>query len=182
MNRAQRRAEARGQKRPMTLRDRRTISRTWARERAAWDAHTLDDAQIADLSMFGLVALQAITSGRAGEAELTDIAVMSNITRLLAERGYGAEALPEIIAAQQAALSMRQRWERTGRVGLAGPELQALRTLMDIHEQQLALGPTAAEMRGVIAEMRAANAAGKVIGNAVHPVVAADLVRALEAA
>jgi hypothetical protein len=157
MNRAQRRAEARAPTRPMTPRDRRLISRTWARERAALDAQTLDDGQIADLSLFGLIALQTITSGQAGEAELADIAVMSNIARLLAERGYGAEAVDDIAAGQQAALAMRQRWERTGRVGLAGPELQALRTLMQIHEQQLALGPTAAELRSVIGEMRAAN-------------------------
>lgn len=159
MNRAQRRAEARRQpQRPMTPRDRRLISRTWARERAAWDAQTLDDDQIADLSLFGLIALQTITSGQAGEAELTDIAVMSNIARLLAERGYGAEAVDDITAGQQAALAMRLRWERTGRVGVTGLELQQLRALMAIHEQQLALGPTAAELRGVIGEMHAANA------------------------
>lgn len=163
MNRAQRRAEARGQQRPMTLRDRRLISRTWARERAALDAQTMDCAQIADLSLFGLVALQTITAGQAGEAELTDIAVMTNISRLLAERGYGTEALPDIITAQHAALAMRNRWERTGRVGLSGPELQDLRKLLTIHEQQLALGIPSSELRGVIQEMHAANAAGEVM-------------------
>lgn len=84
---------------------------------------------------------------------------MSNIARLLAERGYGAEAIDDIVAAQQAALSMRLRWERTGRVGVTGTELQQLRTLIEIHEAQLALSPTTGEMRSVISEMHSANAA-----------------------
>lgn len=65
MNRAQRRSADR--RRPMTLRDRRIVSRLWRQERERQDAETLGPQQVGELALFSLAALQTITSGQAAK-------------------------------------------------------------------------------------------------------------------
>lgn len=128
-----------------------------AKESARLDATSMDDNQRRDLMAFAYASLAAVPAGDATDVDLSNLAVITNISHLLCDRGYGADAEPEIIAAQDAVVSMQARYQRTGRVGASGPELQALRMAIDIHEQQMEAQPTCGEMRELLAEMRAAN-------------------------
>lgn len=130
-------------------------------ERVADDPMALEKSQ--DLALFAHTAVQALQTGSATDVDINNLAMISNIAMLLAECGYGAEALDQIETAQHAVNSIRARHVRTGRVGCSGPELVAIRDLVDIHDQQLHLGPTQRQMTAVIAEMRRRMAAGEVM-------------------
>lgn len=130
-------------------------------ERVADDPMILSKSQ--DLALFAHTAVQALQIGSATDVDINNLAMISNVAMLLAECGYGAEALDQIEAAQNAVRSVRARHARTGRVGCTGPELVAIREMVDIHDQQLHLGPTQRQMTAVIAEMRRRMAAGEVM-------------------
>lgn len=49
----------------------------------------------------------------------------------------GADWLPELEAAKDAAYAMHERGERTGRFLFTGPEMQAVKQGMEIHTQQI---------------------------------------------
>lgn len=49
----------------------------------------------------------------------------------------GADWLPELQAAKDAAYAMHDRGERTGRFLFTGPEMQAVKAGMEIHTQQI---------------------------------------------
>lgn len=141
----------------------RRAGSAYATERARIDASTIDEAQQRDLATFAWATLDALPHGEATEIDLDNLAVMVNISRLLAERGYGPEGLEAVIAGQMAVVSIKTRFEQRGRAIATGLELQSLRLAIDIHEQQLAMQPTTREMREVIADMRAAVRDGRVM-------------------
>ena len=168
MNRAERRAQAKAERRVQVAQHwRRQMLRragsAYATERARIDASTIDEAQQRDLATFAWATLDALPHGEATEIDLDNLAVMVNISRLLAERGYGPEGLEAVIAGQMAVVSIKTRFEQRGRAIATGLELQSLRLAIDIHEQQLAMQPTTREMREVIADMRAAVRDGRVM-------------------
>lgn len=168
MNRAERRAHEKASRRvQVSTHWRRTVMATaaeaWRSERARIDATTIDESQQRDLATFAWATLDALPHGQATEIDLENLAVMVNISRLLAERGYGAEGLEAITEGQMAVLAIKQRFERLGHAVATGMELQSLRLAIDIHEQQLAMQPTTREMREVIADMRAAVRDGRVM-------------------
>lgn len=107
--------------------------------------------------------LDALPHGQATEIDLDNLAVMVNISRLLCDRGYGPEGEGAITDGQMAVLAIKQRFERLGRAAVTGQELQALRTAIEIHEQQLAMQPTTREMREVLDYMRSAVMDGMVM-------------------
>lgn len=127
----------------------------------ASQAMTPDKAR--DLALFAHASMAALQRGEATEVDANNLALISNVALLLAEIGYGIEALPEIQAGQLAANGVRLRQLRTGRAVATGPELQALRELVDLHDQQLQLQPTGAQMTAVIAELRRRMADGEVM-------------------
>jgi hypothetical protein len=124
---------------------------------------TLGADQVRDLVIAAWSALDALPTGRGEECHIHTLACVANMSLLLSEIGYGAEALEDIKRGQDAVVSVMGRYARTGRAGCSGQELQLLRTLVDVHEQQLSLSPTRDEMLRVIAEMRRRMAAGEVL-------------------
>ena len=168
MNRAERRAHEKAARRVQVSPHwrRKVMSKAadaWRTERARIDASTIDEAQQRDLATFAWATLDALPNGQATDIDLDNLAVMVNISRLLAERGYGPEGLDAIMEGQMAVLAIKQRFERLGRATARGPELQALRLAIDIHEQQLAMQPTTRDMREVLDYMRQAVRDGRVI-------------------
>jgi len=122
--------------------------------------------QITDLMIYAVQAVAAIGAGDAAEADLHNIACMGNVSLVLAEQGLGAELLDDIRAGQDAVVSMMARHERVGRVGASGPELVALRRLLEIHEAQLEAGPTRGEMVAALNEIRRRMSTGQVLNTA----------------
>lgn len=160
MNRAERRAMDRAQRRlqhaPMYLKARRQHGRLYA-------ASEMDPSQVRDLQLMGHAALTAITNGQGTEIDIDNLAMISNLSLVLAEMGLGADLLPDVKAGQDAVLALQARFARLGRVGAAGHELRALNALIELHDAQLEIPPTVDEMRKAVAEVRRRRDAGHVM-------------------
>lgn len=159
MNRAQRRAAERADRRMAAPAMRREIGR---RTRQALDARAMAADQQLDLVIFCSSALDALAHGQATDIDVNNLAMISNLSMILCERGIGGNVLDDVIEAQCAVVEIQQRQARTGRIGASGPGLQALRDLVDIHEQQLEAAPMG-EVRAAISTMRNRMAAGHVL-------------------
>lgn len=151
MNRAERRAMDRANRRlhhsPMYLKARRQHGRFY-------NASNLDCTQVRDLQLIGHAALTAITRGQGVEVDIDNLALISNVSLVLAEMGLGADLLPDVMAGQDAVLALQARFARLGRVGAGGDELRALNGLLELHDAQLDIPPTVEEMRKAIAEVK----------------------------
>lgn len=88
------------------------------------------------LRLLELAAIDAFAHGRARIQEWRDISNMLNLTETMARRGIGPEALEACERAQAALIDAQQRYERTKKMGLTGPGLQALRDLYAFHDLQ----------------------------------------------
>lgn len=83
-----------------------------------------------------MAALEAFTSGQAGVADWKAIADLLNIAETIASQGIGIEVL-EVCDKVQAGLDeARERHNKTRRMGLSGPAIQAIRDLMEYHQLQ----------------------------------------------
>lgn len=91
----------------------------------------LDQLQLRELS-----TLEAFARGGAGLQEWHDMAAVNNLTQTLASLHIGAEALPDCEKAEAALIEAAARYQATGRMGLSGPGLQALREVIAWHDAQ----------------------------------------------
>ena len=83
-------------------------------------------------------SLDDLLSGNGdGAMAATHLAIAANLALVLCEEGFGSECMPEIHAAQEAIVRTIDRGERTNRWGLTGPDANAIRVMLDIHEQQI---------------------------------------------
>lgn len=157
MNRAQRRAAARAQRQPgkpaALRRGPRLVSDPV--QHAIAGVMPLTAEQRDDLAMRGHTALAAIAHGHGSQQSGAHLAAMAEITLALVECvaaqagkrgdtvqiGVAAEALGIAQRACNAARSLSDRAARHDRWGFTGPELQALKECMELHEQFLELAP-----------------------------------------
>jgi hypothetical protein len=91
----------------------------------------LDQLQLRELS-----TIEAFARGAAGLQEWHDMAAVNNLTQTLASLHIGAEALPDCHKAEAALIEAAARYQATGRMGLSGPGLQALREVIGWHDAQ----------------------------------------------
>lgn len=133
-----------------------------SREYQQINAAPMDPDQCRDLSLFALQALAAIPEGTASENDLANLEVISNITLLLCEIGYGPDEIDTAKAGQTAVMAVRARFNRMGKVGAQGGELAALRACVVLHDAQMHAGVTRAEMTQVLREMKSRMKAGHV--------------------
>lgn len=133
--------------------------------------HALVGAAVTDtaaLDKLRTVELSAIESFRMGEATGEDwraLADLMNICETMAAEGVGREAMPACEGAQAALERAHDRYKATGRYGIDGPGLEALRELFAWHDAQRStiarsayerlIRLTAARMRTAIAQARA---------------------------
>jgi hypothetical protein len=83
-----------------------------------------------------LSSLDAFTTGRARLSEWSDMANVNNLAQTLAGMGIGADALPDCHAAESALIEAAGRFQETKRMGLSGPGIQALRSVIEWHDAQ----------------------------------------------
>jgi len=118
----------------------RTVRRVWALVNPI--AHAISGARITDtksldqLLVRELASLDAFTRGAARLHEYSDLVNMNNLTQTLAGMGVGREALPDCRKAEQALIEAAARFERTQRMGLTGPGIEALRNVIEWHTLQ----------------------------------------------
>lgn len=104
----------------------------------------LNEVRIRNLS-----AIEAFATGKATVHDWRTVADMLNVSETMAKGGIGPEVL-EACAAVDAALSdCYHRHERTGKLGMTGPQLIAMRELHEFHDLQIQ-SITRAEFEGWI--------------------------------
>jgi len=138
MNRAQRRAEKRAQRghaKPPTVR------KVWATNidtiQYAIEGAAITPAEKLDrLMLVELAAIDAFTRGKATMREWSDLVNVNNLTQTLAGMGIGYEAMADCHKAEAALVDAAARYQRTGKMGLTGPGIQALRDVIGWHQEQ----------------------------------------------
>lgn len=138
MNREQRRAAKRSQRghaKPPII-------------RKVWDTtidtiqHAIEGAAITSsekldrLMLVELAAIDTFTRGRATMCEWSALVAVNNLTQTLAGMGIGYEAMPDCHKAEAALVDAADRYQRTGKMGLTGPGIQALRDVIAWHQEQ----------------------------------------------
>jgi len=83
-----------------------------------------------------LSSLDAFSHGKAQMAEWSDMANVNNLTQTLAGMGIGTEAMPDCNKAEDGLIDAARRFQETGRMGLNGPTIQALRDVIEWHDLQ----------------------------------------------
>lgn len=92
----------------------------------------LDDVRLRNLS-----AIDAFAHGRATVNDWRTVADMHNVAETMAKGGIGPEVLAACAAVDAALTDCYHRHERTGKLGLTGPQLVALRELQEFHDLQI---------------------------------------------
>lgn len=83
-----------------------------------------------------LASLDAFTRGQATMQEWSDLVNANNLAQTLAGMGVGREALPDCHAAEAALIEAASRFNDSQRMGLSGPGIQALRSVIEWHDLQ----------------------------------------------
>jgi hypothetical protein len=83
-----------------------------------------------------LASLDALVHGQGGLGEWQDINAANNLCQVMAEMGIGPEALETTRDVEQALIDAAGRFERTGRMGLTGPAIKAMRDMLEYHDLQ----------------------------------------------
>lgn len=123
----------------------------------------LDTDQVASLLAGTQEALGAMMTGHATQAHALTLVNTLNISLILCEQGLGSECVPQIHAAQDAMLWMRERHRATGRYGFDGQGLRAMQAAVDIYDQQLSSGAcTEGLLLGAVDEVKRRINAGNV--------------------
>jgi hypothetical protein len=92
---------------------------------------SLDALQIRELS-----AVESITHGHGTVQDWRDLADVINLCETAAKMGIGPESLPACAKAQETLLQAAHRYETTGRMGLTGEGIAALRDVIEYHHLQ----------------------------------------------
>lgn len=95
-----------------------------------------EEAEMDKVRAAELAAIAAFTTGKARLQEWREINEMLSVTEYLASNGVGPEALDACQDAQNHLIDAAKRFERTGRMGMTGSGLQALRALYEYHDLQ----------------------------------------------
>lgn len=82
-------------------------------------------------------SLESILKGTGSRDDVDVLIASMNMAEALAMKGLGEEYRAEITAAQDAILAMAQRGLDKSRFLFTGPEMQAMRTGMEVHDAQL---------------------------------------------
>jgi hypothetical protein len=96
------------------------------------ETRVLDKLRIRELA-----AIEAMSKGMGTIVEWQELADMMNICEVMASvGGIGPEALPHCQDAQEALEEAAKRFESTGKMGLSGVGLKALREVYEYHDLQ----------------------------------------------
>lgn len=126
----------------------RFVSRIVSSAEKRRDANPLTDDQQRDLGLAYHIAFENMLK-RGSEEDWYVLAGTMNVALVLAEKGYGEEFIPEVKAAMEALMDCKYRADRTKRWAFDGAGIQAMRTALELHDQQCALA-TRAEIKTVL--------------------------------
>lgn len=119
---------------------------------AITDTASLDRLRLTELS-----ALESFAKGHGTAQELAELVDLVNVAETMANNGIGPEALPTILAAQEAFTEAIRRQREHGRLGFSGPELETLRhafEFADLQRSSISRSRYEQELRLTIARIR----------------------------
>ena len=105
-------------------------------------AHAIAGAAVADnaaldkLRLCELSAIDAMTKGMGTPHDWRWLADVLNISETMAKHGIGPEVLPYCEDAQKALLEAKERFDKTGKMGLSGTGIKAIKELWEYHDLQ----------------------------------------------
>lgn len=86
-----------------------------------------------------LSSLEAIVKGNGDLISWNDLVNANNLAEELALMGVGKpEVMPVVIECQQHLIEAARRFQATGKMGLSGPAIQAMRSMLEYHDLQRA--------------------------------------------
>jgi hypothetical protein len=98
---------------------------------------TQHDTYLLDLQLKNSASMAALMQGRASKQDMDILIAMSNITEALYAMGFGKDYGEVAIAGREAILKIVWRAVDKLRFVPTGPEIQALNTLMELHDAQM---------------------------------------------
>jgi hypothetical protein len=99
-------------------------------------AMAMTPQELSNLRIKELASLEAIIKGKGTRGDWQDLVDCLNLTEVMALSGIGPEALESCIEAQEALLEAAQRYEKTGKMGLSGKGIQAVRDVLEFANLQ----------------------------------------------
>lgn len=96
----------------------------------------INGQDLANLRTVNKDAVDAFFAGRATPNDWRTVADMHNIAKTMAEGGVGPEVLLACALVDAALCDSFERHRRTGRLGMTGPQLVALRELYEYYDLQ----------------------------------------------
>ena len=108
------------------------------------------------------LAGQALMRGEAARNDMDDLIQMSNVVRALVDLGFGAEYHQVADDGMASLLCITRRGKDLGRFVATGPELNALRSLMELHDAQMDV-ITVADLERAIESVRKTITAKKAV-------------------
>jgi hypothetical protein len=94
------------------------------------------EADLDKLRLRELSAIESFSKGCATPFDFRDLCDMLNLAQTLGETGVGPEVLPVCEAVEAELLAAKERHDQTGRLGITGEGLRALRDLYAYHDLQ----------------------------------------------
>ena len=95
-----------------------------------------DEAALDKLRLCELSAIDALTKGMGTPHDWRWLADVLNIAETMAKHGIGPEVLPYCEEAQKALLEAKERFDKTGKMGLSGTGIKAIKELWEYHDLQ----------------------------------------------
>lgn len=106
-------------------------------EMAILGASFTGQAVLNEVRIRNLSAIEAFATGKATVHDWRTVADMSNVAQTMAQGGVGPEVLEACDAVEAALSDAYDRHSRTGKLGMTGPQLVALRELHAYHDLQI---------------------------------------------
>lgn len=105
--------------------------------RCAMEGAAISQSNMLDkLRLVELSAIESFAKGRATPHDWRTVADILNLAETMAKCGVGPEALDACVAVDAALSAAHARHESTGKLGMTGPQLIALRELAEWHDLQ----------------------------------------------
>jgi hypothetical protein len=98
---------------------------------AVSDKQSLDKLRLCELS-----AIDAMTKGMGTTEDWRWLADVLNIAETMGKSGIGPEVLPYCEDAQKALLEAAERYQKTGKMGLSGQGIRAIKDVWEFHDIQ----------------------------------------------
>lgn len=98
---------------------------------------TAHDNYLLDLKLVTTAAFADLSNGTATREHINKLVAAHNIAQSLMQLGFGSQFEAWTDRSKQALVDLCARYQKLGRYVATGPELQALRDLLELHDMQM---------------------------------------------